>query len=183
MLEGAIRPEEYEGTYGCWVPNHGLPRFREARFEAAYPLGRVVLRDKDVPLDVAIEAFNPLIPVDAEASGIPVAVLRFVLTNRTSSAVSASVCGSLENFIDADGSDVKPTWGSTPNYSHCYKKNRNQYRQNEAVRGVFGYSEELDNSSEQWGTLALSTTATGECDAPDGLGGSVVGGFAAGLLG
>ena len=36
-----------------------------------------------MPVDVRMEAFNPLIPGDADLSGIPVAVLRFVLTNKT----------------------------------------------------------------------------------------------------
>ena len=66
-LEGLIDPEDYEGAIGCPVPNHGLPRFRHCRFDAAYPLAQVHLSDPDVPLDVRMEAFNPLVPGDAEA--------------------------------------------------------------------------------------------------------------------
>ncbi|GIV85352.1 MAG: hypothetical protein KatS3mg052_2359 [Candidatus Roseilinea sp.] len=105
-LEGAIDPRDYEGAFGCPIPNHGLPRFRRCAFEAAYPLGQVVLSDPDVPVKVRLQAFNPFIPCDAERSGIPVAILRFVLTNRTGQRVKASVCGNLENFIGQDGSLV-----------------------------------------------------------------------------
>ena len=34
-------------------------------------------------MDVRIEGWNPLIPGDAEASGLPVAALRFVVVNKT----------------------------------------------------------------------------------------------------
>ena len=34
----------------------------------------MILGDPDVPVDARIEAFNPLIPGDADLSGIPVAV-------------------------------------------------------------------------------------------------------------
>src|SRR5438270_3161754 len=89
-LEGAIEPP-YEGADGCRTANAGLPRFRTCEFHAAYPFGQVLLSDADVPVDVRIQAFNPLIPADADASGIPMAVLRFVLTNKTSEMVSTSV--------------------------------------------------------------------------------------------
>ena len=43
----------------------------------------MLLSDPEIPLQVRIEAFNPFVPVDAETSGIPVTILRFVLINRT----------------------------------------------------------------------------------------------------
>ena len=107
-LEGAIEDTLYEGGFGCTLPNHSLPRFRQASFHTAYPLGQVLLSDPDVPVDVRIEGFNPLVPADADASSIPVAVLRYVLTNKTNKKVEAAVCGSIENFIGSDGSNGKP---------------------------------------------------------------------------
>ena len=78
-----------------------------------------------MPVDVRIEAFNPLIPCDPDLSGIPVAVLRFVLTNKTAGAITASVCGSLQNFIGTDGS------------SGVAKANRNTFRNGEGIQGIF----------------------------------------------
>ena len=102
-IEGVIDVSGYEESHGSTVPNHGLPRFRNCSFAAAYPFGQVMLSDADVPVDVRIEAFNPLIPGDAEASGVPVAVLRYVLTNKMNKDIVASVCGSIPNFIGMDG--------------------------------------------------------------------------------
>ncbi len=146
-LEGAIEPWLYEGASGCAVPNHGLPRFRRCAFDATYPLAQVRLSDPGVPVDARIEAFNPLIPGDADASGIPVAVLRFVLTNKTDKRVTASVCGNLQNFIGNDGAGQRA------------RRNTTVYRQAGAVRGLFMQPGEIDPRAEHYGTLALVTLA------------------------
>lgn len=154
-LEGAIAPQEYEGAFGSTVPNHGLPRFRHCSFHAAYPFGQVVLTDPDVPLDVRLEAFNPFIPANAERSGIPIAVLRFVLINKTAQPVTAAVCGNLENYIGRDGSSGAPshntnafateTFGSGPAHT---------------LQGILLRSSGVDLCAEQFGTIALTTLAT-----------------------
>jgi non-lysosomal glucosylceramidase len=148
-LEGILPAELYEGWSGSPAPNAGLPRFRHYAFESAYPFGTVILTDPDVPVDVRMEAFNPLIPVEPDLSGIPVAVLRFVLSNKTSDAVTASVCGSLQNFIGKDGSLGSP--GS----------NHNSFQSAEGIQGIFLQSEGANREAEQWGTMALSTTSAG----------------------
>jgi non-lysosomal glucosylceramidase len=148
-LEGILPPELYEGWSGSPAANAGLPRFRQYSFESAYPFGAVLLGDPDVPVDVRIEAFNPLIPGDADLSGIPVAVLRFVLINKTASTIAASVCGSIQNFIGTDGS-----LGAS-------QSNANSFRNEEGIQGIFLRSHGVPSDAEQWGTLALSTTAAG----------------------
>ncbi|MCY3020915.1 MAG: GH116 family glycosyl-hydrolase, partial [Planctomycetota bacterium] len=146
-LEGPMEPWQYEGGFGCPVPNHSLPRFRRCAFEAAYPLGQVLLSDPDVPVAVRVQAFNPLVPSDAEASGLPLAVFRFVLTNKMSQPLVAAVCGSLENFIGSDGSNGKAD------------KNVNEYRRTETLAGLFMRSQGVKPDAEQFGTIALTTTA------------------------
>ena len=103
VLEGPVDVSEYQGASGSVAVNHGLPRFAQCAFAAAYPLAQVHLSDPQVPVSVCLEAFNPLIPANADDSGIPIAVLRYTLTNRTNKRVAASVCGSLPNFIGNDG--------------------------------------------------------------------------------
>ncbi len=146
-LEGQIDEADYEGVNGCPLPNHGLPRFRSCAFHAAYPLGQVALSDPDVPLDVRLEAFNPLIPPDADRSGIPVAVMRFVLRNKTGRRVSASVCGSMTNFVGIDGS------------GGACKGNVNTFRRGARVRGLLMSSKGVRKSAEQYGTMALTALA------------------------
>ena len=143
-LEGPIDVTRYEGAMGCGEANHGLPRFRECTFQTAYPLGQVLLSDADVPLQVRLEAFNPLIPGDAERSGLPVAVLRYVLINPTATTVTVTVCGNVPNFIGRDKA----------------KANRTSYRTEGNVRGLFLEAGELAPTDENWGTLTLATTAS-----------------------
>lgn len=147
-LEGPIDPSEYEGARGATIPNHSLPRFRSCSFEAAYPLGQVLLSDPDVPLDVRLQAFNPLIPGDVNRSSIPVVVLRFVLSNKTAQQVRASVCGNINNFIGTDGTNG------------VARGNINEYRTEQSAKplhGVFLRSDEVDPQDEQWGTMAIAT--------------------------
>ncbi len=149
-LEGTLPAELYEGWSGSPAANAGLPRFRNHSFESAYPFGTVLLGDPDVPVTVRLEAFNPLIPCEADLSGIPVAVLRFVMLNKTAGTLSASVCGSIQNFIGTDGSLGAP------------KTNKNTFRNNGKIRGIFFQSDGVNRDAEQWGTLALSTKSGGD---------------------
>ncbi len=144
-LEGIIPPADYEGARGAVVPNHGLPRFRHCSFAAAYPFGSVKLSDPDIPLSAELQAFNPLIPTDSDNSGIPVAVLRFLLSNEGDSDVEAAVCGSLNNFIGADGASGEA------------RDNYNTYREADGLAGLFMHSAGVDPEAPQWGTLALTT--------------------------
>ncbi len=144
-LEGVIPRADYEGARGATIPNHGLPRFRQCSFEAAYPFGTVTLSDADVPLGVQLQAFNPLIPTDSDNSGIPVVILRFLLSNESDADIEAAVCGSLNNFIGADGTSGAP------------QDNYNTYREADGLAGIFMESAGVDREAPQWGTLALTT--------------------------
>ena len=150
LLEGDLDPVDYEGTLGSPAPHHGLPRFADASFHAAYPLAQVCLNDPDVPVDLRLEAFNPLIPGRADDSGLPIAVLRWVAANPSDVPVRVSVCAALANFIGADGKHGEP------------KRNVNCWRLGNGLRGLAMRSDGVPDHAEQWGTLALTVL-----DAPD----------------
>lgn len=149
-LQGPIDPVLYEGPHGSPVPGHGLPRFADSSFRGAYPLGQVQLRDPQVPVSVTLQAFNPLVPADTEASGIPVAVLRYVVRNDSDEALEVSVAGNLQNFIGNDGRTTEA------------KANQNTARREQFGAGVFATSDGVDADSPRWGSLAL--VAVGEDD-------------------
>jgi len=155
-LEGALAPHEYDGGFGSATANHSLPRFRKCSFEAAYPFGQVLMSDPEVPVTVRLQAFNPLIPVDADRSGIPVAVLRFAVTNKTNKKVAVSICGNLENFIGQDGSTG--VVGAVNRGTAEGAGNWNEFRSG-ALSGLFMQTNALAEDAAQWGTVALTTTA------------------------
>ena len=96
LLEGPLRTDEYEGDTGSKTPNHGFPRFAKAVFKAAYPLAQIELGDPKFPIAPRLEAFNPLVPGDADASGIPAVLFRWVVRNPTAESLKVSLVGSVE---------------------------------------------------------------------------------------
>ena len=101
ILEGELRPP-YDGAFGATTPLAGLPRLRHVSLDACYPFARYTLGDPDLPVTVELEAFNPLIPLDADSSGLPLAVLRYTLRNETGQSVEAAIAGSVLNYIGSD---------------------------------------------------------------------------------
>lgn len=138
-LEGALEPP-YEGSHGSVAGFHGVPRFRDCQFHAAYPLGQVTLDDPSVPLSVRLEAFNPLVPGNADRSGIPLACFRYVLMNPGDQPVAATVCGTLANL----------TAGKTK---------RNRFRDEDGLRGLVFDGCEGDEQAREWGSMVLTTDA------------------------
>ncbi|MFO7899170.1 MAG: GH116 family glycosyl hydrolase [Planctomycetota bacterium] len=121
----------------------GLPHFRHVAFRGEYPVATVELSDPDVPVDVTLEAFNPMIPLEADDSGIPVAILRYHLTNKTDRELSITAFGSLTNVIGPDE-------GRT-----------NEARAEGALGGLFLTNESLGADSPAFGSMALASPLGG----------------------
>ncbi len=146
ILEGALFDEEYEGALGSPVTLAGLPRFERCSFEAAYPLARVRLDDDAFPLAAVLEAFNPLVPGDADASGRPLVFWRVRLRNTAAERLEASVMCSVGNFIGAQlragGFDRgRPTF---------------EPRDAPGLTGVLIGEAGLAHDDEEWGTFAAA---------------------------
>ena len=93
LLEGPLDTEHYEGGEGASVLNHGFPHFSRSVFKAAYPLAQVGLADPAVPVTATLEAMNPLVPGDPEASGIPAVLLRWRIVNTTDAPLKVALYG------------------------------------------------------------------------------------------
>lgn len=161
LLSGPLYDQEYLHYEGRPVDHHGFPRFASASFDAAYPFGQVHLSDPDLPVKVTVKGFNPLIPGDAERSGLPIAVLSYEVTNLTNTPLEVAVCGAIRNFIGKDGSKFTSNWKG--DYVPLgAKKNRNQYKKTDGLEGIYFYSEGVDAADPAYGTMALTAqTADG----------------------
>src|SRR5262249_28856168 len=102
VLEARLMPP-YEAGSGL-SPNQvsGSTRLESATFTGEYPLARIAFHDRDLPVRVSLEAFTPIIPLDADESGLPVAVLRYSVSNPTNETAKVSVAFSLENAVGID---------------------------------------------------------------------------------
>jgi len=155
-LLGPLHPSEYQHYEGRPVNHHGLPRFSSASFDAAYPFGQVNLYDDILPVSVKIKGFNPFIPGDADASSIPVAVLRYEVTNQSNLPLEVAVCGTMRNFVGIDGSIQSKNWKGDWVYGGA-KNNQNKFMEDDLVRGIYMWSDSVKRESPAWGTIALAT--------------------------
>lgn len=157
-LLGPLYDSEYQHAEGRSVNHHGLPRFREASFETTYPFGIVNLADSLFPATVKIVGYNPFIPGDSDASGIPLAVFEMEVHNPSGQAMEVAIAGSLRNFIGKDGRDYKTDWKG--DYIPLgAQNNENTYRTADGISGIFMHSNGVDSLHPAWGTMALATSA------------------------
>ncbi len=156
-LTGPIPYSEYIGAQGSTAPNHGLPRFATATFDAAYPFATVNLEDDEMPVSAKAKVFNPFIPGDATSSGIPIAIIRYEIKNKTDAPLTVSVAGSLDNFIGMDGSKVEINSFDRSLQPLGTKNNRNSFKQTNALAGIYMTSDSVDKNDAAWGTIALTT--------------------------
>lgn len=82
----------------------GLPRLAEAKFFGSFPVSRIEFEDPDCPVRVALDAFSPFQPLDADASGLPCAVLTYEVRNPSATAVEVVVAWSISNPVGKSGS-------------------------------------------------------------------------------
>ena len=159
MLAGPLHPTELYTAEGNCAPQSGLPRFREASFDGAFPFGVVRLSDKDLPVKVTIRGFSPFVPGDSAVSSLPVASLEYDVENLSGEPLEVSVAAFVRNIV---GNDGNPT-GFNYRRLSCTggeKGNRTAFREGAGLRGVMCLSDGVATNSPAWGTFALSTPDT-----------------------
>jgi len=87
VLEGPVQtPHIYDqarfGNGGLASGHEGLPHMENAEFRGEFPFAWVRFKDGELPLQVRIEAYSPLIPGDDVASGLPAAFVTYRLRSR-----------------------------------------------------------------------------------------------------
>ncbi len=80
----------------------GVPHFRGAVFEGAYPFATIRFAEEQFPGDVSLSAFNPLIPLNDADSSIPAAFFTVEVRNTTAQHVRYTICAVLKNPLPVD---------------------------------------------------------------------------------
>lgn len=138
-----------EGFLRCELG--GLPRFKKSTMTSKYPFVWVDLEDEEMPVDVRMEAFTPFIPLNADDSGIPGAYIRYYVKNKNRKNVKVSVAGSMANAAGFDKYDV---WM----HMKLEGEPKNEYRVNDACKGLFYSGENIPEHHIGNGNMALATT-------------------------
>ncbi len=153
VLERQLLPPFVDGAGLSPGMLAGLPRFPEATFTGAYPFARLDLADHDLPLDVFLEAFNPFVPLDADASGLPVAIFRWTLRNRGARPIDLTVALSVLNPIGHEGVVTTLRGRRHP----MFGGNLNQWIDG-TPRGLRMTGARITGDAPGAGSLALATT-------------------------
>ena len=153
VLEARILPP-YEGPTGLGFANApGLPRVDSCTFTGEFPVARIDFEDSNLPVKVSLEAFSPFIPLNADDSGLPALVLRYQISNPTSSKLKASIGFSIENPIGESrnkGVDFTGSYGRT-----------NEFRKGSEVQGLLMRNPFLPATEPLAGSFALSILGAG----------------------
>ncbi len=90
------------------VGEAGLRPVKSLEYEAGYPIARLTFLDPALPVQIVMEALNPMIPLDAANSSIPCALFRLTATNNTKNEADVSFFASLQNAVGSGSSgDIK----------------------------------------------------------------------------
>lgn len=144
VAESRLLPP-YDGSSGLGSNNApGLPRLSGATFIGQFPVARIEFQDRALPVKLSLEAFTPFIPLDADASGLPAAVLRYRAVNPSTAPVSCAVAFAIDNPVSTGDGRV------------------NDFRSGAGLRGVWMSNSKLAGDDPLKGTFALGVLGDGE---------------------
>lgn len=151
ILEGKIRPPFYKSHGFLNGELAGIPRFEKTRMVGKQPFVYVDLEDPTVPVTVRMEAYTPFIPLNADDSGIPAAIIKYHVTNPADKPVDVAVAGTMANVVGFDGYDVF-------NNVKLADEVQNEYREENGVKGWYYTAKNLKETDMKYGSMSIVTT-------------------------
>ncbi len=149
VLERRILPPydlHQEGLGAANAP--GLPRLDEATFLGSFPTSRIEFADARCPVHVALEAFSPFQPLDADGSGLPCAVLTYEVKNPGHVAADVVVAWALTNPVSPD------------NHKSGTDGRTNEVRTSGALSGLYMTNPSLAADDPMQGSFALAALSS-----------------------
>lgn len=148
ILEAGFTPP-YRSSHGI-APEEtgGLPRFTSAEMASQYPFVQVRLSHESLPIKVTMEGFTPFIPLDADNSAIPGAVIRFKVCNTGPEVLKVSTVCSLANAVGFEGYNI---WGRM----EIPVPGKNSYRREGDKGGLFYTAPGLEEDHLTQGSMSL----------------------------
>lgn len=135
-------------------PTSVWPPVASTELTVAYPFARIHVDDPELPVAVSFESFTPFVPLDADASGLPLAVHTFRLVNRLPQRVHGWLVATLQNSVGWDG--VTPIEGAR---CPLYGGNDNrtvELRTESPTTAILMTNPTLPPTDARWGELMLA---------------------------
>jgi uncharacterized protein (DUF608 family) len=101
-----------------------FPAMQSLSFSGEFPFGWYSFKDEKLPVQVTLEAYNPLIPMDLKNSAIPCAIFRIKVSNPSAAPVEVSLLATQQNAVGFSGYDT--IGGPNQRQNPGYGSNRNQ---------------------------------------------------------
>jgi uncharacterized protein (DUF608 family) len=153
VLEARLQPP-YEGENGLGSKDApGLSRLESATFIAEFPRARVDFEDRLLPVQVTLEAGTPFFPLEADDSGLPIAVLRYHVTNSGTMPASVAIAYSIEN-------PVLPLESRSRNMK-SQDRRINEFRKGDGLAGLLMHNSQIPKDDPGFGTFALCLLGIG----------------------
>lgn len=131
----------------------GLPRMKKSVLDGKYPVAEIKFEDDDLPVQVELEAYTPLVPLNPDDSGIPGAYLTYRVTNVSDSTVETTIVGSLINPV---GGITYDKFGNLHPEMPC-GQNLNVFRQQNGLSGLYMHSAKHPHYDLHFGNMSLVT--------------------------
>ncbi len=136
-----------------------LPPVQEIEYEGGYPIARLTFRDDALPVQITLEGFNPLIPLDTANSSIPCAIFRITARNSGQQSADVTLLATLQNAVGSQGAA-----GIQGVRFHGYGGNRNRVVRDSGMVAVA-----MDKSPDpvQSGSVKVRSAAGPEVPGPE----------------
>jgi non-lysosomal glucosylceramidase len=153
VLEARLQPP-YEGQNGLGSANSpGLSRLEGATFTGEFPQAHISFQDRGLPVTVALEAGTPFFPLQADESGLPIAVLRYRVKNSSAKPASVSIAYSIDN----------PVLSLEPENQKTSRNGRvNESREGAGLTGLLMHNPQVQPGDAGFGTFALCLLGVGD---------------------
>lgn len=166
LLAPTQPPYQHDGLGNPHMNGEGFPHMDSCMFRGEFPFARIDFACRQLPVKIELEAYNPFVPSDPDASGFPAAVLRYTVTNTARRDVNFTVAWSLLNMVGSIGSagnsgaagDCGAGDGvSQPGIEFGFGRNVNEYVNRGGLHGLVFSSKKWPKEHARFGSMALVT--------------------------
>lgn len=133
-----------------------LPGIQSLRLTGRYPIAEVQYNITKFPVDVQLEAFSPMCPLNDKDSSLPVGVFTFSVTNSGTTSVAVRVMQSQQNLVGWDGQ----TDCTQPSATTFWGGNVNTATASGILMSNPSQPSGADRSNEAFGTVAVESVST-----------------------
>ncbi len=129
----------------------GIDGVEDIQYVGEYPIAELEYLDSELPVEVRLQAFSPMVPLNARDSGLPAAIFVFAVKNTGDAPVAVTLAGSLQNAVGYDGGS-----GIAGNRCECYGGNCNEAVRRSGMTAVSMSNARLPRDDESNGSMALA---------------------------